>query len=438
MVILSNNDMFEVRINSLLADYDRETLTTLYQPIIGYSALALYFTFWSEASIQKVLSFSSHEQLFVRMKMAPGHFVDARKVLEAVGLVKTKLEKAPGTNIYHYELNAPKTPAGFFSDTLLYGMLIQALGENDAARLKRVYEVSEKKEEGEDISSSFNEVFHPDFEDPSFIAASRAGSKTVGRNKVKIDTQFSYEKFFTSLGEISQINEKAISKKEMKEVERLASLYGVSEEVVASVVAEAYDPNAEKGERLDFDSINKALINETNYSFITKKGRKKSSGVSGETELAKKINLFEKISPIELLKLLQGGTKVAPSDIKIIETLSKDYQLNNAVINVIIDFVLSMNKNILSRGYAEKMAASFNREGIETAIDAMNYCNEVISNKSKSKKARKKNNINNTDSSEELDDNNSNSEISQKEWDELFEDHQKEDEDGTSDTELPF
>ena len=438
MVILSNNDMFEVRINSLLADYDRETLTTLYQPIIGYSALALYFTFWSEASIQRVLSFSSHEQLFVRMKMAPGHFVDARKILEAVGLVKTKLEKAPGTNIYHYELNAPKTPAGFFNDTLLYGMLIQALGENDAARLKRVYEISEKKDEGEDISSSFNEVFHPDFEDPSFIAASRTGKKTVGRNKVKIDTEFSYEKFFASLKEVSQINEKAISKKEMKEVERLASLYGVNEEIVASVVAEAYNPDAEKGERLDFESINKALINETNYSFITKKRNKKSSGVSGETELAKKINLFEKISPIDLLKVLQGGTKAAPSDIKIIETLSKDYQLNNSVINVIIDFVLSMNKNILSRGYAEKMAASFNREGIETAIDAMNYCNEVISNKSKVKKNHKKNNANNAESSEELDDNNSNSAISQKEWDELFEDHQKEEEDGTSDTELPF
>ena len=438
MVILSNNDMFEVRINSLLADYDRETLTTLYQPIIGYSALALYFTFWSEASIQKVLSFSSHEQLFVRMKMAPGHFVDARKLLEAVGLVKTKLEKAPGTNIYHYELNAPKTPAGFFADTLLYGMLIQALGENDASRLKRVYEISEKKEEGEDISSSFNEVFHPDYEDPSFIAASRGGSKTVGRNKVKIDTEFSYEKFFTSLKEISQINEKAISRKEMKEVERLASLYGVSEEIVANVVAEAYDPSKDKGERLDFDSINKALINETNYAFITKKRSKKSSGVSGDTELAKKINLFEKISPIDLLKVLQGGTKAAPSDIKIIETLSKDYQLNNSVINVIIDFVLSMNKNILSRGYAEKMAASFNREGIETAIDAMNYCNEVVSNKTRTNKTRKKNSATNVDT-KGIEENSGSNVISQKEWDELFEDHKKEnEEDGTTDTELPF
>ena len=435
MVILSNNDMFEVRINSLLADYDRETLTNLYQPIIGYTALALYFTFWSEASIQKVLSFSSHEQLFVRMKLAAGHFVEARKLLEAVGLVKTKLEKAPGTNIYHYELSAPKTPAGFFADTLLYGMLIQALGENDAARLKRVYEVGEKKEEGEDISSSFNEVFHPDYEDPAFAAAARAGNKTVGRNKIKIDTEFSYEKFFNSLKEISQISEKGISKKEMKEVERLASLYGVSEEVVANVVAEHYDPNKDKGERLDFEEINKALINEVNYVFITKKRGAKKSTVSGDTDIANKINLFEKISPIELLKILQGGTKAAPSDIKIIETLSKDYQLSNGVINVIIDFVLSMNKNILSRGYAEKMAASFNREGIETAIDAMNYCNEVLTSKSKSR-TRKRNNQTNTDS-KEIEENSSSGAISQKEWDELFEDRKEED-DGTTDTELPF
>ena len=221
----------------------------------------------------------------------------------------------------------------------------------------------------------------------------------------------------------------------MKEVERLASLYGVSEEVVANVVAEHYDPNKDKGERLDFEEINKALINEVNYVFITKKRGAKKSTVSGDTDIANKINLFEKISPIELLKILQGGTKAAPSDIKIIETLSKDYQLSNGVINVIIDFVLSMNKNILSRGYAEKMAASFNREGIETAIDAMNYCNEVLTSKSKSR-TRKRNNQTNTDS-KEIEENSSSGAISQKEWDELFEDRKEED-DGTTDTELPF
>ena len=76
MVILSTSDIFDVKVSSLLADYDRETITNLYQPIIGFTALAVYFTFWSEAKNQKVTSMSSHEQLLLRMKMATGEFID--------------------------------------------------------------------------------------------------------------------------------------------------------------------------------------------------------------------------------------------------------------------------------------------------------------------------------------------------------------------------
>lgn len=434
MVILSNNDMFEVRINSLLADYDRDTLTNLYQPIIGYQALALYFTLWSENNVQKVLSFSTHEQLLIRMKMAPGHFIDARKVLEAVGLVKTRLEKAPGTNIYHYELCAPKTPKDFFSDTLLFGMLIQALGQSDADRLKRVYEIS-YKEEGEDVSASFQDVFHPDYADPSFLAAASSKNNALGRNKIKIDTEFSYEKFFKALGENSQISEKAITKKEMKEIERLSSLYGVDEASAALVVANAYDPNKDKGSRLDFEQINKSLMNEANYTFITRRNKKANGKVSGDTDLANKINLFESTSPKDILRLLQGGTKAAPSDLSIINALSKDYRLPNGVINVIIDFVLSMNKNVLSRAYAEKMAASFNRENIETTIDAMNYCNEVL-NKNSGAKSRKKKSEDKLDN-EEKPNKKSSKEVTQEDWNKLFE-QEEENEDGKTESELPF
>ena len=178
MVILSENDMFEVKITSLLADYDRETITNLYQPIIGYTALAIYFSFWSESRIQKLLSYSSHEQFLARMKLTPGAFIEGRKLLEAVGLVKTRLETIRDVKIYHYELLAPKTPKGFFNDTLLYGLLIQSLGEAEAERIKRVYEIHNQELVGEDISSSFNDIFHPDFEDAAFMKASLNSDNT--------------------------------------------------------------------------------------------------------------------------------------------------------------------------------------------------------------------------------------------------------------------
>ena len=232
MVILSENDYLEVKLNSLIADYDVDTLTNLYQPIIGYAALAIYFTLWGEAKNQKVTHICSHNQLFNRLQIAPGDFISARKHLEAVGLLRTVLEKNSSTRIYHYELFAPKTPVKFFNDTLLYGLLIQSLGESDANRLKRVYETSTELIRGEDISSSFNDVFHPNFENAAFLKASQGSKNTLGRQKSKIDTEFSYEKFFETLKEISQISEKAITKQEIKEIERLATLYGVSPEII--------------------------------------------------------------------------------------------------------------------------------------------------------------------------------------------------------------
>ncbi len=45
---LSKEDYYEVRLGSMLASYDRDILTILYQPIISHSALALYFTLWGE------------------------------------------------------------------------------------------------------------------------------------------------------------------------------------------------------------------------------------------------------------------------------------------------------------------------------------------------------------------------------------------------------
>ena len=179
-------------------------------------------------------------------------------------------------------------------------------------------------------------------------------------------------------------------------------------------------------------------MQEVNYTHIMGKGKKKTT-VSSDTQLAMKIKLFETKTPIEILQLLQGGTKVAPSDIRIIETLSKDYCLPNGVINVIIDFVLQMNKNVLSRAYAEKIAASFNREGIETTIDAMNYCNELLKNWSGSKKkktTKKESKDNNTTESNGGDENKD----LDKEWDKLFEEDKEsgDEDDGETNTDLPF
>ena len=387
MVILSENDYLDVKLNSLIADYDGETLSNLYQPIIGYAALAVYFTFVAEAKNQKITSLTSHNQLLNRLQMAPGDFINARKKLEGVGLLRTFLESNQNVRVYHYQIYAPKTPFQFFDDTLLFGMLIKALGETDANRFKTIYQMQIEESSGKDISSSFIDAYQPNFDDPAFLKAMN-GSKAIGRRNGKINSEFNYDNFFNSLSSISQISQDAFTKKDMKEIERLATLNGISESEAASAVAECYDPYSGKGKHVDFVKLTKLFQEQTDYSYLlNKKINRGGNTNSGSSELAGKINIMETRSPKEFLALLQNGSQPALSDLKIVNDLSKNFHLPNGVINAVVDFVVTTNNNILSKAYCEKIAASLAREGVTTTIDAMNYLKKV--SKSKRREASK-------------------------------------------------
>jgi replication initiation and membrane attachment protein DnaB len=146
-----------------------------------------------------------------------------------------------------------------------------------------------------------------------------------------------------------------------------------------------------KGQRIDFDKLAKIMQEKTDYKF---RGRGKKNNIhepnliNGETDLARKINLMEKNSPKDYLAILQGGTKPASADLKVINDLSKNYNLPNPVINAVVDYVLYKADNVLSRPYAEKVAVSLVRENILTAVDAMNYLKKV-DKKSRSRKVNK-------------------------------------------------
>ena len=316
------------------------------------------------------------------MRIATGEFIEARKVLEAVGLLRTRLEKVREFSIYHYELFAPKTPIKFFNDTLLYGLLIQNIGENEASRIKRIYQTKKTENQGEDISSSFNDVFHPNFEDAAFLQATNKVSDTIGRRKSKIDTEFSYEKFFDTLSSISQLTDKSFTKNEIKEIERLATLYGMTAEIAAEKVVNCFSLEKSRGQRVDFVQLNEDMKNEINFGSRTRKGRNsKKNLVVGEEGLAAKVKYFESANPKDVLSVLQNGTKPAAADLNIVRILASDYKLTNAVINVIIDFVLQMNNNVLSKYSVEKIASSISREDITTAVDAMEYLNNNYTGK---------------------------------------------------------
>lgn len=379
MRILKEKDLAVVKVATLLADYDRESIANFYQPIIGYAAHALYLTLWSEAKNQKNNEEITHRYLFTCLGMDATVFVDARKALEATGLLKTFLKENGDQKTYVYQLYAPKSPKSFFDNTLLLGMLIKAIGEEQVNRLKSIYQI-DLENLGNDISASFVEVYRPNFDDESFKKALVATPNAIGHTNGKISSSFSYEKFFDYLSKISKISSKDFSKKDMKEIERLATLYGLDEENSANGVASIYDIDAPKGKHIDFEKLVPIFQNVTNYEYLLhKKKNKTNQFVSGKTVLASKINMMESMSPKDYLSVLQNGSTPAVSDLYLINELSKNFHLSNPVINVVVDYVLNTNNNILSKGYTTKVAASLARENITSVVDAMNYFRKVTS-----------------------------------------------------------
>lgn len=399
MIVLKERDFLEVKLDSLIADYDRDVLVNLYQPIIGAIACMIYFTLWSEANNQKVMAIISHADLFEKMKIKAKDFVQAREALEGLGLLRTFITKDKDVNFYSYHLYAPRTPKEFFDNALFYGLLMKNYGENETNKIKNLYHIDKEDNQGEEISTSFRNAFNPDFSDPVFALALKNKERMMERNKGHIAYEFSFETFMDAIKNISQISDEGFSSKEMKEIERLATLNGINEKVAADYVAKLYNPSMPKGKRVDLKALSQAFQDEDVFARLSNtRKNNNNSKVDSESRLGSKINLMESVSPKDYLSYLQGGNKPARADIKLINDISENFMMSNSVINALVDYVLRTNNNILSRPYVEKVAASLARERITNATDAMNYLYKVKTSSEKKENINEKVNEDNEES----------------------------------------
>ena len=87
MEILGTESFRLVTYQSLGTD-ERDVLTLLYQPILGNDAYALCQMLWSliHRDRRKTPEFS-HTLLYDSLTLTPSRFLDARKKLEAIGLL---------------------------------------------------------------------------------------------------------------------------------------------------------------------------------------------------------------------------------------------------------------------------------------------------------------------------------------------------------------
>ena len=404
MLFLSKDDFYEVYLKSIISDFDRDTLSMLYQPIIGGAAVALYLSLQQDH--KKIDRQFTHEELVTSIGFSIDIIQDARSKLEAIGLLSTYYKTENGQTYYKYVLYAPKTPKDFFDDILFKGLLIEKIGEKKVQSLVRKYKEKKLDLNGfHEISASFKDVFNPQLDNNSFIEGSNI-TGGYGRNIRDISKGFDASRFLEILESNYHISNKYIYKKDIKKLSEISMLYGIEESVLAEFTAQCYLPNEK--EKIDYEALKELCIKDKNYQILRNGNKTGTIAFDTSSKLSRKIELMSTYSALDYLKLKQKNGVPSPSDIKLITDLFEEYGLNSGVINALIDYCLERNNNILSRSYVTKIAASIARENITSTIDTMNY---LLKNQNKRK----------TTSTIQVKENKK-EEISDKELDDLLED----------------
>lgn len=93
--------------------------------------------------------------------------------------------------------------------------------------------------------------------------------------------------------------------------------------------------------------------------------------------------MFETTSPHDFLLSKYNGASLNKNDTNLLEHLLLDMDLKAGVVNVLIDYVLRINDNKLTRSFVDTIASQWKRSNIETVEDAINLAKKEYQTRQK-------------------------------------------------------
>ena len=365
-------DTYIVINKTVLNDSDKKLISMLYQPIIGYTAVSLYFTLLDDLDKLEVMSGDlTHHHLMATMQLRLEDIVIAREKLEACGLLKTYY-KTGNVNQYVYLIYSPLSAHEFLTHPILNVVLFNNLGKKEYERIVNYYKIPRiNLKDYEDITSSFDEVF----------TSVRGNSFEVNQDITKRDTNnillnkgIDFNLLISSIPS-SMVHEKCFSKETREFINALSFTYQLDTLAMQGLVRDALN---EKG------MIDKTLLRKScreYYQFehngdlptliYNKQPDYLKKPAGDHSKWAKMVYAFENLTPYQFLKAKYKGAEPTDRDKRLIENLLVDQKLNPGVVNVLIAYVLKINHEQLKKSYVEAIAGQWKRLNIETVEDAM-------------------------------------------------------------------
>ena len=374
------SDTFVVVTSEPLSEYKRKIFDDFYSPIVGVMASSLYNSFFTVLEFGKTESNPiKHEILCKKLKLTEEAFLEARRSLEAIGLLDTYVKSTPYEVQYLYVVKNVLTPYQFLTDSMYSNLLNVALGEEGYMNIIGEYMVHRYNVvEFENITSSFDEVFEVGYyksNDESWWINDTPQNITI---KAK---HFDYDYFLVLVGASNIVSDEVLRSSELyHEINQLAFVFMLTAEELKEVVL-----SASNGQTVDFDMLRhyaRRAYEDKNKGIAIK--HKKNVIVSTNDKL---VTALETLSPAEIIKN-KYGTAPTGSEIEMFNRLLNDTGVSVGVLNALILYVLS-NKNgeIPSYNYFLKILNTWIRQNVKTTLDAL----EIINNPPKTKARSSKN-----------------------------------------------
>ena len=164
--VISPLQPFKVRRQAQLSFLQMQSLTQLYQPIMGGKALSLYFTLMSMPMVDHLWSQQFlHSQLLETLNVGTSTIQEARLRLEGLGLIRTYRQKNSHANaqlqILVYDLQLPQDAHDFFHHPQLSTALYRAIGDQEYSLRMKEWQVEKLDEEHfVEISADFQTIYN--------------------------------------------------------------------------------------------------------------------------------------------------------------------------------------------------------------------------------------------------------------------------------------
>lgn len=381
-----------------------QSLTQLYQPIIGSVSVSLYITMMSLPKPVQVDHRVAlrHQTLLVQMNMGIVELNKARMRLEAVGLLRTYRDMQSNKNPIHqtiqYQLELPVIGEKFFQEPLLSTALLKQLGEKDYRHLETHYQVHEPNPERySEESAVFQKVFYP------IQVNVEESSVTTLEEEFVPSPGFNYNRFLDYL--LSEgINHSVLTQQLKQQVYAIYDVYGNTESELASFVFSAIDKTHGNLDLEFLKQIAQKHNNKKESSWQTattpssqeelRTGEDRTSQMFTAEELKTRHEQIKEQFPhlleedIQLVlsceqmpsNMFLSKTKEAKntfatdSEHFYVKDLGKKSRLNEHVINFLIYYLLIINhRPNLYKGEFERIASEWEQEDLTNVPKAMEY-----------------------------------------------------------------